>query len=64
MTQLDHNYRVRYQVMIRNKQVLKYETPYQGPYNTMHTCTNGMVTLTMGSITDIIDILILKHCYT
>ena len=63
-TRINHHFQVDDQVLIKNNQSNKYETPYKGPYTTIQTCTNSTVTLSMGETTDRINIFRLKPYYT
>ena len=47
---VDHDYKVGDKVMLTNKSILKYETPYKVPFGITHYWTNGTVTLQCGTI--------------
>ena len=42
--------------MVRGKNVLKYETPFKGPYEMIQTWSSGTVTIQTGAITDRLNI--------
>ena len=63
-TRINHHFQVDDQVLIRNNQANKYETPYNRLYTIIQTRTNGTATLRMGATTDRINTCCLKPCYT
>ena len=63
VTRTNHNFKVDDQVLIRDNQANKYKTPFMGPYTTIQTWTNGIITLRMGKKTDKINIGRLKPYY-
>ena len=50
-TRIDHNCRVGDKVMKMNRSEYKYEIPFKGPYEIVHTWTNGTVTLQKVQVT-------------
>ena len=60
----NHHFQAHDQVLIRNNQANKYETPYNRLYTIIQTRTNGTATLRMGATTDRINTCCLKPCYT
>ena len=44
---VEYEKKVRDKVILNNKYVQKYKTPYKGPYEITRMWTNGMVTLKM-----------------
>ena len=55
-TRIDYDYRVRDQVMIRNKSAYKCEKMFKGPYENFQTWTNRTVTLQTGVVTTRLNI--------
>jgi len=53
---IPHQYRVGDKVMLENHRANKYEQPYKGPYIIRQVNTNGTVRLTMGAVTDTVNI--------
>ena len=47
---VDHDYQVRYKVILTNNYAFKYETPYNGPFEITWCWINGTVTLQCGAI--------------
>ena len=62
-TRTNHHLKVDNQVLIRNNQSNKYETPHKGPYNIIKTWINGKVTSRMGTKKERINIRRLKPYY-
>ena len=62
-TRTNQHFKVDDQVLIRDNQANKYKTPYMGPYTTIQTWNNGIITLRMGKKTDKINIGRLKPYY-
>ena len=47
--------------MVRRNQAYKYETPFQGSYEIVRTCTNGTTTIRRGAVTARINIRRIKY---
>ena len=63
-TRTNHHFKGNDQVMIRNNQENKYETPSKGPHTIIKMWANGTVTLGMGETTDRVNTCHLKLYYT
>ena len=61
---IPYTYRVRQQVLVRNKRANKYETPYIGPYPITKVWTNGNVTIRKGPVQERINIRWIKPYHT
>jgi hypothetical protein len=51
-----HEYKVGDQVLLERDKPNKYESPYEGPYTVEEVNTNGTVRLTMGAVTDVVNL--------
>ena len=53
---VDHNYKVGDRLMLNNKYLYKYGTPYKGRFEIIQFWTNGMVTIKMAATRVIFNI--------
>ncbi len=51
-----HEYKVGDKVLLERDKPNKYESPYEGPYIVEEVNTNGTVRLTMGAVTDVVNL--------